>query len=427
MLNKVIVSVTSYLEGLGLSNDYAVLIIQVVGYVVLFVFAYLMYKLTVKVLRGVLLPLISKSETHFDDILLKNRFFIRIAYLIPASIIYFTVEYEHIFVEGAFSSFIKDVSTLFFYLISILIFDSLLSSGNDYYKRFHVSRDHPINGVIQVGKIIVYLVGLLGIIGFLFNKDLSSIFVGLGTLSAVLMLIFKDPILGFVGGLQLVFNKMVSIGDWINMPKFGADGTVLEISLTSVKIENFDKTIVTVPTYSLVSSSFQNYRGMVESGGRRIKRSINIDMDTVKFCTEEMLAKYKTIDVLKWYIDKTEDDISNYNTTEKIDLSVLVNGRRQTNLGVFRAYLKAYLRSRADVNNNMTFLVRHLQPTETGIPIQIYVFAATTDWGKYEDVQADIFDHVLAVIPEFDLKVFQYPSSGDFLQLISENRSYEKK
>jgi len=325
--------------------------------------------------------------------------------------------------EDAVSGFIKDISTVFFYIISVLIFDSLLSSGNDYYKRFHVSKDHPISGVIQVAKIIVYIVGTLALIGFLFDKDVSSLFVGLGTLSAVLMLIFKDPILGFVGGLQLVFNKMVSIGDWINIPKFGADGTVLEISLTSVKIENFDKTIVTVPTYSLVSSSFQNYRGMVDSGGRRIKRSINIDMDTVKFCTEEMLAKYKTIDVLKRYVIKTEDEIGNYNTTEKIDLSVMVNGRRQTNIGVFRAYLKSYLRGRADVNNDMTFLVRHLQPTESGIPIQVYVFATTTDWNKYEDIQADIFDHILAVIPEFDLRVFQYPSSGDFLNLLSEKQN----
>jgi len=162
---------------------------------------------------------------------------------------------------------------------------------------------------------------------------------------------------------------------------------------------------------------------MVDSGGRRIKRSINIDMDTVKFCTKEMLAKYKTIDVLKRYVIKTEDEIANYNTTEKIDLSVLVNGRRQTNIGVFRAYLKAYLHTRADVNNDMTFLVRHLQPTEMGIPIQVYVFATTTDWNKYEDIQADIFDHILAVIPEFDLRVFQYPSSGDFLNLLSEKQN----
>ncbi len=417
--------IIKHLEGLGLSHSAANFVFQLFGYIVLFLLAYIVYVITVKILRGILLPLIAKSKTHFDDILLKNRFFIRLAYLVPAALIYFTIEYEHIFMEDTMSDFVKDISTLFFYVITVLIFDSMLSSANDYYNRFHVSKDHPISGVIQVGKIIVYIVGILGIIGFLFDKDVSSLFVGLGTLSAVLMLIFKDPILGFVGGLQLIFNKMVSIGDWINMPKFGADGTVLEVSLTSVKIENFDKTIVTVPTYSLVSSSFQNYRGMVDSGGRRISRSVNIDMDTIKFCSKEMLDKYKSIEVLKQYISKTENDIDSYNTTEKIDLSVMVNGRRQTNLGVFRAYLKAYLRTRADVDKNMTFLVRHLQPTEMGIPIQVYVFAATTVWADYEDIQADIFDHILAIIPEFDLRVFQYPSSGDFLQLINQQSSID--
>ena len=420
MIEESIKFIIKHLENLGLSQFDANFVFQLFGYFILFLVAYVGYVITVKILRGILLPLITKSKTHFDDILLKNRFFIRLAYLVPAALIYFMIDYEHIFIENVMSVFVKDISTLFFYIITVLIFDSILSSANDYYKRFHISKDHPISGIIQVGKIIVYLVGVLGIIGFLFDKDVSSLFVGLGTLSAVLMLIFKDPILGFVGGLQLVFNKMVSIGDWINMPKFGADGTVLEISLTSVKIENFDNTIVTVPTYSLVSSSFQNYRGMVDSGGRRIKRSVNIDMDTVKFCTKEMLSKYKSIEVLKQYIYQKENDIESYNTTENIDLSVIVNGRRQTNLGVFRAYLKAYLRSRADVNKNMTFLVRHLQPTEIGIPIQVYVFATTTVWADYEDIQADIFDHILAVIPEFDLRVFQYPSSGDFLQLIKE-------
>jgi len=423
MIHETIKHIIDYLESLGLSHAAASFIFQIFGYIALFTAAFIAYILSVKILRGILLPLIAKSKTHFDDILLKNRLFIRISYLIPTVIIYFTVEYEHVFIEDSVSNLVKDISTLLFYVITILIFDSLLSSINDYYKRFHISKDHPINGVIQVGKIIVYIVGILGITGFLFDKDVSSLFVGLGTLSAVLMLIFKDPILGFVGGLQLVFNKMVSIGDWINMPKFGADGTVLEISLTSVKIENFDKTIVTVPTYSLVSSSFQNYRGMVDSGGRRIKRSINIDMDTVKFCTEEMLDKYRKIEVLKRYIGKKEEDINNFNTSKKIDLSVIVNGRRQTNLGVFRAYLKAYLHHRTDVNNNMTFLVRHLQPTETGIPIQVYVFATTTDWGKYEDIQSDIFDHILAIIPEFDLRVFQYPSNSDFLSLLSDKQN----
>jgi miniconductance mechanosensitive channel len=266
-------------------------------------------------------------------------------------------------------------------------------------------------------KILTYLLGFLGIVGFLFNKDLSTLFLSLGTISAVLMLIFKDPILGFAGGLQLTFNKMVRIGDWITMNKFGADGTVIEINLTTVKVQNFDKTIVTIPTYTMVSDSFQNWRGMEESGGRRIKRSINIDMDTVKFCTPEMLEQFRKIQMISEYIDKRETEIEKYNKALNIDPTIKVNGRRQTNLGVFQAYLKAYLRNRPDINKDMTFIVRQLQPTEKGIPIEIYVFASTTEWVAYEEIQVSIFDHILAVIPEFDLSVFQYPSSHSHLKL----------
>jgi miniconductance mechanosensitive channel len=204
---------------------------------------------------------------------------------------------------------------------------------------------------------------------------------------------------------------MLSIGDWISMPKFGADGTVLEINLTTVKVQNWDKTIVTIPTYSLISDSFQNWRGMEESGGRRIKRSINLDMDSVKFCTPEMLEKFKKISILKEYIEKTEITIDLYNKETGANPEIKVNGRRQTNIGVFRAYLKAYLHNRSDIHNDMTFLVRQLQPSEKGIPIEIYVFTKTTEWAAFENIQSDIFDHVLAVIPEFDLRVFQLPSS----------------
>jgi len=222
----------------------------------------------------------------------------------------------------------------------------------------------------------------------------------------------------------LIFNKMIAIGDWITMHKYGADGTVMEINLTTVKVQNFDKTIITIPTYSLISNSFQNWRGMSDSGGRRIKRGVYIDMDSIKFCSDEMLEKFKKVNVLTEYIIRKEEEINEYNIAEDIDPSVMVNGRRQTNLGVFRAYLKAYLRRRADINNEMTFLVRHLEPTEKGIPIQIYVFTTTTDWEEYEDIQADIFDHVLAVIPEFDLMIFQYPSNGDIFKLISEKANH---
>ncbi len=420
MKNEYVVKFTKFLESLGASEDIASIIFQALAYISLLLLSFVAYKLAVILLRKLIIPLTARTKSHLDNLLLKNRFFIRIAFLVPASIIYYTLESD-LFIHAGLAEFVKKLVTIFFYVITVLIFDSLLSTIDDYYNRFHIAKDHPIGGIIQVLKIIVYILGLLGIIGFLFDKDISSIFIGLGTLSAVLMLIFRDPILGFVGGLQLIFNKMIAIGDWINMPKYGADGNVLEITLTTVKVQNFDKTIVTVPTYSLISGSFQNWRGMEESGGRRIKRAINIDMDSVKFCTKKMLDRFKEIDVLKEYINKTEKEIDGFNAAEKINLSVMVNGRRQTNLGVFRAYLKAYLRKRADIHNDMTFLVRHLDPTEKGIPIQIYVFTTTVDWAEYEDIQANIFDHVLAIVPEFELRVFQFPSSVDVLQLGSKN------
>ena len=285
-----------------------------------------------------------------------------------------------------------------------------MSTINDYYNRYEFAKDHPIRGLIQVVKIIIYVFGFLIVLATLIQRDVSSLFISLGTLSAVLMLIFRDPILGFVGGLQLIFNRMLSIGDWISMPKFGADGVVLEINLTTVKVQNWDKTIVTIPTYSLISDSFQNWRGMEESGGRRIKRSIILDMDSIKFCTPDMLEEFKKYEVLKEYLFKKEEELNNWNSKHNIDSTILVNGRRQTNVGVFRAYLEAYLHRRSDLRKDMTFMVRQLEPTDKGLPIQIYVFTKTTAWIEYEGIQADIFDHILSVIPHFGLRTFQFPS-----------------
>ena len=253
----------------------------------------------------------------------------------------------------------------------------------------------------------------------LVERDISSLVLSLGALSAVLLLIFKDAILGLVGGLQLIFNKMLSIGDWISMPKFGADGIVLEINLTTVKVQNWDKTISTIPTYNLISDSFQNWRGMEESGGRRIKRSLNIDMDSIRFCDDELLEKLNKIIVLKPYLDKKKEELEQYNKKYQVDASSVVNGRRQTNIGVFRAYLEAYLKNRTDIHQNMTFLVRQLQPAEKGLPIEIYIFTKTTDWAEYESIQADIFDHIIAAIPEFGLTVYQFPKSSDVTTLLA--------
>ena len=219
--------------------------------------------------------------------------------------------------------------------------------------------------------------------------------------------------MGVVSGVQLSANDMLKVGDWIAVPKCGADGTVIEVTLNTVKVQNWDKTIVTIPPYLLVSDSFQNWRGMSESGGRRIKRSINIDMTSVRFCTPEMLEKYRKIQLLKDYIEETEQVISEYNAENKIDNSILVNGRRQTNLGVFRAYLMAYLKSMPRVNQEMTLMVRQLQPTDRGIPMELYFFSADTAWVATEDLQSDVFDHLLAIIPEFALRVFQSPTGAD--------------
>jgi len=233
----------------------------------------------------------------------------------------------------------------------------------------------------------------------------------------VLMLIFKDPILGLAAGIQLSANKMVRVGDWIEMPKYGADGDVIDISLTTVKVQNWDKTIITIPTFALVSEGVKNWRGMSESGGRRIKRPIFIDMTSVKFCTQEMIERFSKIQYLSNYVLDKKKELSDFNEQRNIDNTVLVNGRRMTNLGTFRAYLVSYLRDHPKINKNLTFLVRQLDPGPTGLPIEIYVFSSDQVWANYESIQADIFDHILAVIPEFDLRVYQNPTGSDFQNL----------
>ncbi len=225
---------------------------------------------------------------------------------------------------------------------------------------------------------------------------------------------FKDPILGFVGGIQLSANKMVAIGDWIEMPSHNADGDVTEVALTTVKVRNWDKTITTIPTYDLITSSFKNWRGMQETGGRRMKRSVNIDINTIQLCDEEMLARFSKIQFIREYIDRMKAKVAEYNKEHKVDDSSLVNGQRMTNVGTFRAYVVAYLHNHPSINQELTFLVRQLAPGEGGLPIEIYVFINDTEWVGYEAVQADIFDHILAVVPQFDLRVFQNPTGVDF-------------
>ncbi len=406
----------------GIPIQWANITGAVISLILLFILSYLSFRLTWSIIKRLLIPVFQRSKNKFDDLLIEHRLFRRISYLIPTFILYYFIQ-DSIYATPALVSVIRRILEVIFVLIIVLIVDSILSSLNDYYDRFEFSKDHPIKSLVQIIKIILYLFGSLFAIATLLHRDLNSLFIGLGTLSAVLMLVFRDPILGFVGGLQLIFNKMIRIGDWISMPQYQADGTVLEITLTTVKVQNWDKTIVTIPTYSLISNSFQNWRGMEESGGRRIKRAVYIDMDSVHFVSEEELVRFRKIKMLRPYLEKKEKEIEAYNKKFTVDPEVLVNGRRQTNLGIFRAYLKAYLTNREDIRNDMTFLVRHLPPSEKGIPIEIYVFTKTIEWAAYEDIQADIFDLVLAVLPEFGLRIYQFPKSGDFSRLAGKSQN----
>ncbi len=409
MFENIITFFKALLSGLIASESILEIVSESIAFISLFAFSVIIYYLVRFIISRTLVVFIYHTKTQFDDMLLKNKVISRASYFVPAYII-------REFTAFTLPSFPKTVAliqylvNLYIIFVWMILIAAFISSFYDYYNTKEISKKRPAKGIAQVLKIIVYFLGGLLIIAQMFNKDITNLFVGLGTLSAVLMLIFKDPILGFAGGIQLSLNDMVTVGDWISMPKYNADGDVLEIGLTTVKVQNFDKTITTIPTYALVSDSFINWRGMAQSGGRRIKRSINIDMDSVRFCTPEMLEKYSKYQLVSEYIAEKESEIAAYNKDHNIDSSNLVNGRRQTNLGIFRAYVVAYLKSLGRIHKDMTIMARHLQPTDKGIPVELYFFSNRQNWTEYEDLQSDIFDHILAIIPMFDLQVFQVPS-----------------
>lgn len=411
MFEKYITILENFLSGIGLGNKASSYTAEVISGITLLLSAIVIFYLSVVIIRKTVYVFIKNNNSERDDILIKNKVFKRLCLLIPAYIIRLNIE-AAIPTFHILSSTIVLFTKVYEVFIYSQVLDSILTTLNDIYNTYEISKSKPIKGFTQVLKTIIYIICFLLVIAILTQKQLSNILIGLGTLSAVLMLVFKDPILGFVGGLQLTVNDMLRIGDWIVMEKSKADGEVLEIGLTSVKVQNWDMTITTIPTYSLISDSFTNWRGMENSGGRRIARSFVIDADTVKFCTQEMLERYKKYQLVTKYIIEKEKEIDEYNKLHNIDDSNLVNGRRQTNIGIFRAYLTEYLSNCPYINKDMTFMVRQLAPTEFGIPMQIYAFSSNKAWIKYENIQSDIFDHVFAVVQMFDLKIYQKPSSN---------------
>lgn len=392
----------------NLPEDIAFNLAQIIATITLLILSFALFYLGKYLIVKIVGNIIKKSENKYDDYLLNYNFGTRMAFLIP---IYMVRAYIEMTAPEftAFDNFMVTLTKVFEIITYVGIIMSLVDSFQAMYNTRDVSKTRPIKGVVQVIKIILVIACILLVIAAFTQRDIKTILLGLGTLSAIMMLVFKDSILGFVGGIQLTTNDMVRIGDWI--VKGDADGNVIDIGLTTVKVQNWDNTISTIPTYSLVTDPFTNWRGMSDSGGRRIARSVIIDADTVKFCTPEMLQRFKKYQLVAKYITDTENDIAKFNEENGIDTSSLVNGRRQTNIGIFRAYLVQYLMNNPNVNKDMTVLVRQQNPVETGIPIQIYCFSKNKDWVPYEAIQSDIFDHIFAVIPEFDLRVYQKPSS----------------
>jgi miniconductance mechanosensitive channel len=352
---------------------------------------------------------------QWDDILVEKHIVKRILYFIPLILLY--VLSSPILTGTSLLPFSQALISVLFLIAVMMFLDAMLSALLAIYGKSAIAKEISITPFVQVLKLGLYFVTGILLLSLLLQKTPLYFLSGLGALTAVLMFVFKDVLMGFVAGIQLIANKMVAPKDWIEMPKYGADGDVLEITLTTVKVQNFDNTITTIPTYALINESFKNWRNMNLSGGRRIKRYVNIDLGSIKFCNSEMLVRFKSIQLISQYIQNRQEEILVYNKKHQVDESTLVNGRRLTNIGVFRSYVEAYLRQHPMIHNDMTFLIRQLSPSENGLPIEIYVFCKNTNWTAYEAIQADIFDHILAVVPEFDLRVFQEPSGSDFQKI----------
>ncbi len=370
-----------------LSNIIAVVAIIILGIVI----DLIMKKLFLKIVK----PYAAKSNRKWGDILLKNKAFDQLVDIIPGVVIYC---FAPVFTE--YQDWIQRIASVYIVIVIIFAVHKLLNSIDEIYRSGPEERTRPIKGFLQVIEIIAVIIGIVLIVGFLIKRSPWIMLSGIGAATAIGTLIFKDSILGFVAGIQLTANNMVKLGDWIEVPKYDTDGDVIDITLHTVKVQNWNKSISMIPTYALISDSFKNWTGMQEFGGRRIKRHIYIDLTSIKFCTEEMLGKFIKLPYIQEFLNSNNNKLR--------------HEKQMTNIEVFRAYLLGYLKNHPRLNKELTQMVRQRQPTEFGMPIEIYVFLDGTKWADYEVVQSEIFSHVIAIIPEFDLRIYQIPSGHDF-------------
>jgi len=400
----------NYLTEAGLSTTAASYLNLAILLIVALVLAWFLDLLIWKVLRSVSLRLARKSKTNFDNFLVANRVPRYLAHIVPLSILIEFVPFAFIGFDYAAEIVLKFLHVLFV-VLALYVVKSVFTSINDYLKTKPRFRDKPMGSYIQVFMIFAWIVGIFTIFAIITEIQVWKFFTALGAGSAVILLIFKDSILGLVASIQVSINDMVRIGDWISFDKFGADGDVIEISLATVKVQNFDKTITTIPTYALISDSFKNWRGMQDSGGRRIKRALIISQKSIRFLSETDLEEFEKIQLIAPYLKTRNEQINSYNTSNNINKGLAINGRNLTNIGVFRKYVNDYLETHSAINKGMTLMVRQLPPTPQGIPLEIYAFSSDKRWENYEYVMADIFDHLLAALPYFHLQVYEIPVS----------------
>ncbi len=406
----------AFLHGLGISERLALPL----AYGIITCLVLLAALVATWIVRRVLVRLVShvirENRLHWDDLLLSNRFFQRLSWFVPVTILY--LARDLLLPPGhPAADILGRLIMCGFVIVTMGVTLALLGAINDIHRLLRRGRGTTISGYVDAARIITFVLGAIFLLAILTDRSPWGLLSVMGGLTAVTMLVFRDSILGFVASIQLTGTDMLRVGDWIEMPSHGADGEVLDISIHSVRVQNWDKTITTIPTYQLIAKSFKNWRGMAESGGRRIKRSLHLDMNSIRFITDDELEDFARIALITDYVREKQRQIEEYNRAHGVDTTVMINGRRQTNVGIFRAYIAAYLQQHPKIRRDMTFLVRHLEPGPEGLPIQIYVFSGDQAWANYEAIQADIFDHLLAALPWFHLRVFQKPGGADLQQL----------
>ncbi len=377
------------------------------------ILAFLIFLLAKYVILSSLKRAAARTKTKADDMFFESKGTTHLIAMLPALVLYLFFP-----LMPLLRKYLEVLTSIYAILMGVFAINSYLDLINTFYeKKRKAAKQRPIKGIIRAIKIIFFTFAAIIIISRLLGQSPLIVLSGLGAASAIVLLIFKDAILGMVAGIQIAYNDLVRVGDWIEMPKYGADGDVTEITTTIVKVVNFDKTITTIPSYALVSDSFKNWRGMQNSGGRRIKRSIYIDVESVGFCSAEQLEQLSKIEYLKHYIKERQNEISTFNLEHNFDTACPVNGRRQTNIGIFRRYIKEYLDNHLGIHPNMLKMARQMPAEGQGLPMEVYAFSNTTKWIEYEGIMSDIFDHLYAVLPYFGLKAYQQPSGNDLRQI----------